>query len=80
MIAIILSPIYLLVCIYGLQWMLRWMTACHSVLGSAPFQYTFMAGYFLTATTLLSSFLIKHPIWLRRTLKKISNLWLGIFF
>lgn len=80
MIAIILSPIYLLVCIYVLQWMLRWMTACHSVLGSAPFQYTFIAVYFLTATTLLSSFLIKHPIWLRRTLKKISNLWLGIFF
>lgn len=80
MIALLLAPIYLFVCIYVLGWMLRWMTVCHSFFGSAPFQYTFIVLYMMAATALLSSFLIKNPPWLHRLLKKISNLWLGTFF
>lgn len=79
MLAILLAPVYLFVCIYVLNWILKWMAACHFFPGFVPFQYTFITLYMLAATTLLTSFLIKKPGWLHRTLKQISNAWLGTF-
>ena len=79
MAALFLSPIYLAVCFYVLNWMLKWMAVCSNVFSLPVFRCGFSALYILTATTLLSSFLIKKPDWLHRTLKQISNLWLGTF-
>ena len=79
MAALFLSPIYLAVCFYVLNWMLKWMSVCSNVFSLPVFRCGFSALYILTATTLLSSFLIKKPDWLHRTLKQISNLWLGTF-
>lgn len=79
MVALFLAPIYLAVCFYVLNWMLKWMTVCNNFFSLPAFRYGFSALYILTATTLLSSFLIKKPAWLHRILKQISNLWLGTF-
>lgn len=79
MLALLLAPAYLLICIYILHWMLKWMSVCHHWFGYAPFQYAFTVIYMLAATTLLTSFLVKKPLWLHRFLKQISNVWLGIF-
>ena len=79
MAALFLAPFYLAVCFYVLNWMLKWMAVCNNIFALAAFRYGFSALYILTATTLLSSFLIKKPDGLHRTLKHISNLWLGTF-
>ena len=79
MAALFLAPVYLAVCFYVLNWMLKWMAVCNNIFALAAFRYGFSALYILTATTLLSSFLIKKPDGLHRTLKHISNLWLGTF-
>lgn len=79
MVALFLAPIYLAVCFYVLNWMLKWMAVCNNFFSLPAFRYGFSALYILTATTLLSSFLIKKPAWLHRILKQISNLWLGTF-
>ena len=55
------------------------MAVCNNFFSLPAFRYGFSALYILTATTLLSSFLIKKPAWLHRILKQISNLWLGTF-
>lgn len=79
MAALFLAPFYLAVCFYVLNWMLKWMAVCNNIFALAAFRYGFSALYILTATTLLSSFLIKKPDGLHRTLKHISNLWLVTF-
>ena len=44
------------------------MAVCNNIFALAAFRYGFSALYILTATTLLSSFLIKKPDGLHRTL------------
>jgi hypothetical protein len=79
MIAIFLSPIYILINIYVVRWMLRWMGACHHLFQSTFFRAVFIGLYIFLASTLLSGFLIRKPVWLHRLLKKISNYFLGTF-
>ena len=63
MAALFLAPFYLAVCFYVLNWMLKWMAVCNNIFALAAFRYGFSALYILTATTLLSSFLIKKAGW-----------------
>lgn len=73
-----LAPVYLAVCFYVLNWMLKWMAVCNNIFALAAFRYGFSALYILTATTLLSSFLSKSR-WTASDFKTHQQLWLGTF-
>lgn len=79
MIAILLAPVYLLVNYYVLRWILRWMGACHHYFKRKHFKGVFIGVYAFAALSVLTSFLIKSPVWLHRFLKQVSNFWLGVF-
>ena len=79
MIAIYLSPIYLLLNLYILRWTYLWMGTCHSILRTLGFRLIFAVIYVLLSTSLLTGFLIKKPKSLHRILKITGNYFLGIF-
>ena len=79
MIAIYLSPIYLLLNLYILRWAYLWMGTCHSILRTLGFRLIFALIYVLLSTSLLTGFLIKNPKSLHRILKITGNYFLGIF-
>ena len=79
MIAIYLSPIYLLLNLYILRWAYLWMGTCHSILRTLGFRLIFAVIYVLLSTSLLTGFLIKKPKSLHRILKITGNYFLGIF-
>ena len=79
MIAIYLSPIYLLLNLYILRWAYLWMGTCHSILCTLGFRLIFAVIYVLLSTSLLTGFLIKNPKSLHRMLKITGNYFLGIF-
>ena len=79
MIAIYLSPIYLLLNLYILRWAYLWMGTCHSILRTLGFRLIFAVIYVLFSTSLLTGFLIKNPKSLHRMLKITGNYFLGIF-
>ena len=79
MIAIYLSPIYLLLNLYILRWAYLWMGTCHSILRTLGFRLIFAVIYVLLSTRLLTGFLIKNPKSLHRMLKITGNYFLGIF-
>ena len=79
MIAIYLSPIYLLLNLYILRWAYLWMGTCHSILRTLGFRLIFAAIYVLLSTSLLTGFLIKNPKSLHRMLKITGNYFLGLF-
>ena len=77
MIAIYLSPIYLLLNLYILRWAYLWMGTCHSILRTLGFRLIFAVIYVLLSTSLLTGFLIKNPKSLHRMLKITGNYFLG---
>ena len=79
MIAIYLSPIYLLLNLYILRWAYLWMGTYHSILRTLGFRLIFAVIYVLLSTSLLTGFLIKNPKSLHRMLKITGNYFLGIF-
>ena len=79
MIAIYLSPIYLLLNLHILRWAYLWMGTCHSILRTLGFRLIFAVIYVLFSTSLLTGFLIKNPKSLHRMLKITGNYFLGIF-
>lgn len=79
MIAIYLSPIYLLLNLYILRWAYLWMGTCHSILRTLGFRLIFAVIYVLLSTSLLTGLLIKNPKSLHRMLKITGNYFLGIF-
>ncbi|MDO4309035.1 MAG: metallophosphoesterase [Eubacteriales bacterium] len=79
MAAFLLAPFYILVNIYIVRWMFRWMGTCHYIFRTMTFQVLFAGIYIFLATTLLTGFLIKKPLWLHRILKNIGNYFLGTF-
>lgn len=79
MIAIFLSPVYILINVYVLWRTLKWMGACHSFFKIKGFCIGFSIVYAFFATALLTGFLIKKPLWLHRLLKVLGNYFLGTF-
>ena len=79
MAALFLAPLYILINFYVVQWMIRWMGACHRLFQTMAFRVSFVGIYILLATALLTGFLIKKPAWLHRILKHIGNYFLGTF-
>lgn len=79
MLAIILSPFYILINLYIVRWMIRWMGACHHLFQTVIFRACFICFYIFLATTLLTGFIIKKPPALHHFLKVIGNYFLGTF-
>ena len=77
MIAIYLSPIYLLLNLYILRWAYLWMGTCHSILRTLGFRLIFAVIYVLLSTSLLTGFLIKNPKSLHRMLENNRKLFPG---
>lgn len=77
MIALILSPLYLLLNFYLLRWLNRWMDACHSFLRKKWVHILVDIIYLFICTSLLSAFLLPAGP-LKRFLKLLSNYWLGV--
>lgn len=79
MAALFLAPFYILINVYVVQWMIRWMGACHRLFQTMAFRVSFVGIYIVLATALLTGFLIKKPLSLHRILKHIGNYFLGTF-
>lgn len=79
MTAFLLAPFYILVNVYVVRWMIRWMGACSHIFQSAVFRAVFIIFYILIASSLLTGFLINKPEFLHRILKTTSNYFLGTF-
>lgn len=78
MVALLLSPIYLLINFYILRWILRWMGACTKHFKKKWFRVLFIIFYIFVSTSLVTPLLIKEPV-IHRFLKQTSNLFLGTF-
>ena len=79
MTAFLLAPFYILVNVYVVRWMIRWMGACSHIFQSAVFRAIFIIFYILIASSLLTGFLINKPEFLHRILKNTGNYFLGTF-
>ena len=79
MTAFLLAPFYILVNVYVVRWMIRWMGACSHIFQSAVFRAIFIIFYILIASSLLTGFLINKPEFLHRILKTTGNYFLGTF-
>lgn len=79
MTAFLLAPFYILVNVYVVRWMIRWMGACSHIFQSAVFRAVFIIFYILIASSLLTGFLINKPEFLHRILKNTGNYFLGTF-
>lgn len=76
MIAVCLSPIYIIVCLYILRGILKWMNSCHHFFKKKWVRLVITLVYAFVALSLLTSFFL--PVsGLQRILKLISNYWLG---
>lgn len=76
MLAVFLSPIYLLFQAYILLWIYAWADSCSPALHSLFFRIPFTVIYLFFAVSPLTGFLItKEP--LHHFLRVISNYWLG---
>lgn len=78
MILLILIPGYILINIYIILRILKWLHACHNIFRSKPFIAIYIAVYIFLSSTLLTSFLWPSGE-IQRFLKLISNYWLGTF-
>jgi predicted MPP superfamily phosphohydrolase len=77
MLAVWLSPIYLLVNAYLLIRIFQWLGACHGALHDRKFQITFGLIYLFFALTPLTAYLSGQGM-LHRILKILNNDWMGI--
>lgn len=76
MIAVYLTPVYLLINIYILRWLIRFMGACHHHFKKKGVRAAVITVYMFVAFSLALAF-ICPPGPLQRILKYLSNYWLG---
>ena len=77
MIAIFLSPIYILINFYIARWLLSWMQACSKHFNKRKIRILVITIYTFFASALLIGFLLPiSPI--ERIMKLIGNYWLGV--
>lgn len=79
MIALFLTPVYLLFNFYILRWLFTWAAVCHKSLASGYFRFLAAFIYLFLTVSPLSGFLITVKPW-HRFLKVLGNYWIGTFF
>ena len=79
MLAIFLAPLYILINIYIVRWMILWMGACTHFFQTFAFRVCFVGVYIFLSTSLLTCFLIRKPPEIHRFLKNTANYFQGTF-
>lgn len=77
MIAIFLSPIYILINFYIARWLLSWMQACNKHFKKRRMRVLVITIYTFFASALVIGFILP-PSPLERIMKLIGNYWLGV--
>ena len=77
MIAIFLSPIYIIINFYIARWLLSWMQACSKHFNKRRIRVLVITIYTFFASALVIGFLLP-PSPLERIMKLIGNYWLGV--
>ena len=77
MIAIFLSPIYIIINFYIARWLLSWMQACSKHFNKRRIRVLVITIYTFFASALVIGFLLP-PSPLERVMKLIGNYWLGV--
>ena len=73
MIALLLSPIYIIINIYVIRWLIRWMESCSKYFKNKISKIIIITIYTFFASSFIIGFLL--PI---RIIKVIGNYWLGV--
>lgn len=76
MIAVLLSPLYILVTLYLLRWNLWWFSACGSFFRKKWFRILYSTLFLFISLSLVFAFFIREPS-LKWFFKHLSNYWLG---
>ncbi len=76
MIAVLLSPLYILVTLYLLRWNLWWFSACGAFFRKTWFRIVYSVFFLFVSLSLVIAFFIKEPS-LKWFFKHLSNYWLG---
>lgn len=76
MLLYVLIPLYLLMNVYIIWRILRWLHCCHSFFGRKWFIAAFVIVYVLLATSLVTALVIPSGT-VQRSIKVTSNYWLG---
>ncbi len=76
MIAVLLSPLYILVTLYLLRWNLWWFSACGAFFRRKWFRIFYSVFFLLISLSLIFAFFIREPS-LKWFFKHLSNYWLG---
>lgn len=79
MLVIFLAPLYILINIYIVRWMILWMGACTHFFQTFAFRVCFVGVYIFLSTSLLTCFLIRKPPEIHRFLKNTANYFQGTF-
>ena len=77
MIAIYLAPLYLLLNVYFLFRILKWLETCHVYFKKKWIKAVLVMIYVFLAFSILIAFLFPQGT-IRRAMKLISNYWLGV--
>ena len=77
MIAVYLSPVYLLLCAYVFYRLQTWLERCLPCLGRKRIRLPIVLLYLCVAFSILAAFLLE-PSPAKRLLKQFSNTWLGV--
>ncbi len=73
MIAVLLSPIYIIANVYIVKWLMKWTIACSELFKSSVARYIVIAIYIFFASSFIIGFFLPF-----RTIKIIGNYWLGV--
>lgn len=76
MVAVLLSPLYVLVTLYLLRWNLWWFSACGSFFRKKWFRIIYSIFFLFISLSLVFAFFIREPS-LKWFFKHLSNYWLG---
>lgn len=77
MLAVYLSPLYILVNVYIFWRLIQWLSACHGLFGKRPVRVAAGLVYLFFATSLLVGFFLPAGS-LQRFFKSAGNYWLGV--
>lgn len=73
MIAILLSPIYILINVYIVKWLIKWIEACSNIFKNKILRYIIVIIYIFFSSSFVVGFFLPF-----RTIKVIGNYWLGV--
>lgn len=79
MAAVFLAPLYILVNLYIFRWIYLWAAVCFPFFENPAIRLCLIILYLVASTSLLTGFLVKKPLLLRRLLNAAGKFFLGAF-